>query len=83
MPYVRDLSGNNPAAGNNAGGVGVGLERPYCTYNRTGAGSPNAGGTQITPLYLGEIYWDSTNFVRFKATALTNTGWRPMEAEVT
>lgn len=52
----------------------------FCTYTRSGAGTPNAS---VTPAYAGEIYWDTTNKVRWKAINLLNSGWRSMEAEVT
>lgn len=56
------------------------VDRNYCTYDVSGAGTPNA---VITPNFAGEIYWDTTNKVRWKAVNLLNSGWRPMEAEVT
>lgn len=56
------------------------VDKSYCTYNRTNAGTPNA---VLTPEYAGEIVFDTTNKVRWKATTLANSGWRPMEAEVT
>ena len=56
------------------------VDRPYCTPNRWIAATPN--GT-TTPLYVGEIVFDQTNKVRWYATSLANTDWRPMEAEVT
>lgn len=61
---------------------GVAADKSYCTPNRTNAGTPNGS---LTPQYLGEIVFDTTNKVRWKAThdVTANTGWRPMEAEVT
>lgn len=59
---------------------GDAIDRPYCTHNRSGAGTPN--GTVI-PQYSGEIYWDTTNKVRWKAVALTNADWTPLGPEVT
>lgn len=52
----------------------------YCTYTRSGAGTPNGS---VVPDFAGEIYWDTTNKVRWKAVNKLNSGWRPMEAEVT
>lgn len=56
------------------------IDRPYCTHNRSNAGTPN--GT-LTPQYAGELVWDTTNKVRWKAIALTNADWEPTQAEVT
>lgn len=56
------------------------IDGSYETYTRSGAGSPNAS---VTPTFVNEIYWDTTNKVRWKAGNLLNSGWRPMEAEVT
>jgi hypothetical protein len=68
MAIVADKSGVNPT------------DRPYCTRNRVSAASPN---TVLTPAYVGEIVFDTTNKVRWKADGITNADWRPMEAEVT
>lgn len=60
---------------------GRALDKSFCTYNRSNAGTPNA---VLTPQYAGEIVWDTTNKVRWIAVALTNADWRPFnEAEVT
>lgn len=57
-----------------------GTDRPYKTHNRTNAGTPN--GT-LTPQYGGELVWDTTNKVRWKAIGTTNADWEPTAAEVT
>ncbi len=59
---------------------GVAADVPYHTHNRSGAGAPNGS---VTPAYAGEIYWDTTNKVRWKAVALTNADWTPLGPEVT
>lgn len=76
MPIVADLA----RAGAPAPGISSGLDRDYCTPSRSNAGTPNA---TLTPAFVGEIIFDTTNKVRWKATTALNTGWRPMEAEVT
>jgi hypothetical protein len=53
---------------------------PLTTPNRSNAGTPNGA---ITPEFVGEIIFDTTNKVRWKATGAANTDWRPLEAEVT
>lgn len=57
-----------------------GTDRPYHTHNRTNAGTPNA---TLTPQYVGEIVWDTTNKVRWKAIGTTNADWTPLGPEVT
>ena len=59
---------------------GIAADVSYCTYSRSNAGTPNA---VLTPAFVGEIVFDTTNKVRWKATTALNTGWRPLEAEVT
>lgn len=54
------------------GGV---VDRPYCTFNRKGAGEPNGS---ITPQFLNELYLDSTNNALWKALDATNSGWVAM-----
>lgn len=68
MAIVHNLAGGFP------------LDRPWHTHNRTNAGTPNA---VLTPGWAGEIVFDTTNKVRWKAIALTNADWIPMEVEVT
>lgn len=68
-----------PIVANKANGL-YAVDKSYCTHNRSGAGSPN--GTAV-PQYVGEIYWDTTNKVRWKAVALTNADWTPLGPEVT
>lgn len=69
MPIVANLAG-----------IGTPVDKSYCTYNRSGAGTPNGS---VTPQFAGEIYWDTTNKVRWKSVAMTNADWHPLEAEVT
>lgn len=77
MAIVRNLALNgfpNPGSSSDK-------DQDFCSFQRSNAGTPNA---VLTPAFAGEIVWDSTNKVRWKATSLaTNTGWRPLEAEVT
>jgi hypothetical protein len=69
MTIVVDKSGNTgPADGS------------YYTHKRSNAGTPNGA---VTPLFAGEIVWDTTNKVRWKAVGITNADWTPMAAEVT
>lgn len=69
MAIVPDKSGNVQIA------IGS-----YCTHTRTSAASPN---TVLTPAFVGEIVFDLTNFVRWKAVGLTSSSWEPQKAEVT
>lgn len=55
-------------------------DKSYFTHSRSGAGSPNAS---VTPAFAGEVYWDTTNKVRWKAVGLTSADWTPLTAEVT
>lgn len=68
MAIVREASDAGP------------VDKSFCTHNREMAGTPN--GT-LTPEYAGEIVFDSTNKVRWKAIGLTNEHWVPIETEVT
>jgi len=69
MAIVPDLSGNNP------------LDKSYTYHNRVNAGTPNA---VLTSEYAGEIVFDTTNKVRWKAlNRLSNSSWIPIDTEVT
>lgn len=68
MAITRELGGNQPT------------DKSYFTHSRTNAGTPN--GT-LTPAFAGEVVWDTTNKVRWRAVALTNADWTPFTAEVT
>ena len=65
---------------NRAADPDVSVDRNYCTHSRAMAGSPNAS---LTPAFVGEIVWDTTNKVRWKSVALANTDWTPLGPEVT
>lgn len=65
MAIVRDLSGNNPFG---ATKVDQKLEQP----NRTGTATPIGS---VTPGYVGEIYYDTTNKVSYRAYGAANTEW--------
>lgn len=56
------------------------VDRKYESYNRSNAGSPNAA---LTPEFKGELVWDTTNKVLWKAVGLTNADWTPLGPEVT
>jgi hypothetical protein len=56
------------------------VDGSYCTHTRTSAATPNAS---VVPAFVGEIIWDLTNKVRWKAVGLLNTDWEPQQAEVT
>jgi hypothetical protein len=56
------------------------IDPSYCTHTRSTAGTPN--GT-IVPLFAGEIFFDTTNKVRWRAIGKTNADWVPVEVEVT
>ena len=56
------------------------IDKPWHTYNRTAAASPNG---VLTPQYAGEIVFDTTNKVLWRAIGLLNSEWIPMQAEVT
>lgn len=69
MSFVLEKAGNQP------------LDKCYSTHLRSNAGTPNAA---LTPLFAGEIVWDTVNKVRWRAVALTNADWTPHDvAEVT
>lgn len=68
MAIVADKSEVNPT------------DKSFCTYNRTNAGTPNGS---LTPQFVGEIVWDTTNKVRWKAVSTSSADWRPMDVEVT
>lgn len=60
MAIVTDKSGANPTSGS------------FITHTRSVAGTP-VGST--VPAFVGEVIWDSTNKLRYKAVALTNNDW--------
>lgn len=70
MATVPDLSGNAPASMTGNGPT----DRDYAlsTYNRTNAGTPNA---VLTPLFVGEIVYDTTNNDYYRATTSANNTW--------
>jgi hypothetical protein len=61
MATVADRSGNTP------------LDKSYCSFNRTNAGTPNA---VLTPQYKGERVFDTTGKVAYVAIGLTNADWQ-------
>lgn len=58
----------------------VSVDKNYCTHSRSNAGTPNAA---LTPAFVGEIIFDTTNKVRWKAIGATNAEWTPLGPEVT
>lgn len=54
------------------------IDKSFCTPNRTNAGDPN--GT-LTPEYGGEIVFDETNNIRWKASGAGNHTWYPMDPD--
>lgn len=69
MTIAIDKSGNSGLA-----------DSSYETHKRSNAGTPNG---VLTPLIVGEIVWDTTNKVRWRAVAATNADWTPLGPEVT
>lgn len=59
---------------------GDAVDKSFCTFNRSMAGTPNA---VLTPQYIGEIVWDTTNKVRWQAVAATSADWRSLDVEIT
>ena len=55
-------------------------DKPWHTPNRTNAGNPNSS---VTPQYAGEIIFDTTNGVRWRAYGKTNAQWYPLDTEIT
>lgn len=51
---------------------GDGVDRAYCSYNRTNAGEPNGS---ITPQYVDEMILDTTNNILWKALSTANSSW--------
>jgi hypothetical protein len=65
MAIVADLSGN---------GFSSMVDNTLSSVNRTNAGAPSGS---LTPRYVDEIVYDSTNKVYYKGTGTTaNTQWR-------
>lgn len=56
------------------------IDKPLTTHNRSNAGTPNG---VLTPEFVGEIVFDSTNKVRWRAIGAANSEWIPEQAEVT
>lgn len=70
MAIVVDKSGNTP----NGNFAGAATDRPYCTFNRSGAGTPQAS---VTSLYAGERYQDTTSGIVYQAMSYnTNSSWQ-------
>ena len=65
MAVVRDLSGNNPFGA-------TFTDKAYEKPNRTGSATPIGS---VTPDYAGELYYDSTNKVLYRAYDSANTEW--------
>jgi hypothetical protein len=65
MATVRDLSGNNPLGA-------TFTDKAYEKANRTGTATPIGS---VTPGYVGEIYYDSTNKVSYRSFGTANTEW--------
>ena len=61
MAIVRDKSGNDI--------TDIGS---YETHTRSNAGSPNGA---VTPKFVGEVVYDSTNHLRYKAIGATSADW--------
>ena len=77
MAIVPDLSGNVPATPGSTSPT----DRDYAiaSQNRTNAGNPNA---VVTPLFVGEIVYDTTNNEYYRATTSANTTWTVISLEV-
>ena len=65
MATVRDLSGNNYFGTTH---IDDKLTKP----NRTGTATPIGS---VTPAFAGEIYYDSTNKITYRAYGSANTEW--------
>lgn len=78
MAIVPDLSGNACAA-NTLGGGPTDRDYAISAQNRTNAGTPNA---VLTPLFVGEIVYDTTNNEYYRATTIANTTWAVVSLEV-
>jgi hypothetical protein len=77
MAIVPDLSGNVPASV-----IGNGpTDRDYAraSFNRTNAGDPNG---VLTPLYIGEVVFDTTNRTLLYALRSDNASWVASSIEV-
>jgi len=70
MAIVPDKSGNGSGSL-----MPNGVDQRFCTPSRTNAGDPNSVGP-LTPAFLGERVWDSTNHKMWEAQQLTTAGWQ-------
>jgi hypothetical protein len=77
MAIVPDLSGNVPATPGSTSPT----DRDYAlgSYNRTNAGDPNA---VLTPLFVGELVFDTTNKALWYAMRSDNASWVQSAVEV-
>lgn len=70
MATVPDLSGNKPAS---LTAQGRDVDYELGSANRSNAGDPNGS---LTPLFCGEIIYDSTNHAYYRAEiAGDNNSW--------
>lgn len=67
MAVTPDLSGNNPT------------DVQWTTPNRNVTGTPNG---VVTPLYAGEIVFDTVNIALWRAQSTTNTSWVGLVYEI-
>ena len=72
MAIVPDLSGNHPACMAFPPGTPVDRDYAVASYNRANAGDPNG---VLTPLFVGELVFDSTNKALFYALRSDNASW--------
>lgn len=80
MAIVPDLSGNAPACVSFPAGTPVDRDYALGSYNRTNAGTPNS---VLTPLFVGEIVYDTTNNEYYRATTSANNTWTVCSIELT
>lgn len=71
MATVKDLSGNSP--------IGDATDNSYDSVQRNNAGSPVGA---VTPAYVGELIFDTTNRVLFRAHGTANTEWEVVNRHV-
>jgi hypothetical protein len=64
MATVRDLSGNSP--------IGSDVDNKLEEVNVYNAGDPTGS---VTPNFSGELLFDTTNEIKYKAEGTTSTSW--------
>lgn len=52
------------------------VDSPLTKFNRENAGNPNGA---LTPQFVGEIIFDTTNDLRWRAADATNSNWYQLD----